>query len=413
MERRKLFTIQEGHYTGPKDLEDGVPGVFGTVTKTTLAGAGIGGVAGKIIEDNFLKGAKVGGKTGFIAGVLIKLLLNSLHNPMNSVKYQEVDKNIRSNFGITRVAGFTLGDSKENRKQLDKCFAFNDRYIIDYKIIIAIQNNQVTLYTQNIDDFELRKLSETLDYYCKKYYGMNYNSKIINSKNNSYSVSITFTNYSIISDFLIEVAEVLNTRINILDNKARVESYIGEENEIKITTPKFFSSTSIDKYDLAKLISEKGGKIVKSISRGSSIGDSIVSSVLDSIIQAMERNSDMDPGKFLSITNSKDFNNDYLLFILKNKLRLIKDIHFTVGQKKNNKINIRLQNGLLLVTVLNNSRDYESMKKIGKYFIESDFGKEVKIFTYKTKSKSELEIVLGKIFNLGIIPNIYTNEFEL
>ena len=413
MERRKLFTIQEGHYTGPKDLEDGVPGAFGTVTKTTLAGVGIGGIAGKIIEDNFLKGAKVGGKTGFIAGVLIKLLLNSLHNPMNSVKYQEVDKNIRSNFGITRVAGFTLGDSKENRKQLDKCFAFNDRYIIDYKIIIAIQNNQVTLYTQNIDDFELRKLSETLDYYCKKYYGMNYNSKVINSKNNSYSVSITFTNYSIISDFLIEVAEVLNTRINILDNKARVESYIGEENEIKITTPKFFSSTSIDKYDLAKLISEKGGKIVKSISHGSSIGDSIVSSVLDSIIQAIERNSDMDPGKFLSITNSKDFNNDYLLFILKNKLRLIKDIHFTVGQKKNNKINIRLQNGLLLITVLNNSKDYESMKKISKYFIESDYGKEVKIFTYKTKSKSELEVVLGKIFNLGLIPNVYTNEFEI
>ena len=121
----------------------------------------------------------------------------------------------------------------------------------------------------------------------------------------------------------------------------------------------------------------------------------------------------MDPGKFLSITNSKDFNNDYLLFILKNKLRLIKDIHFTVGQKKNNKINIRLQNGLLLITVLNNSKDYESMKKISKYFIESDYGKEVKIFTYKTKSKSELEVVLGKIFNLGLIPNVYTNEFEI
>ena len=183
MERRKLFTIQEGHYTGPKDLENGVPGAFGTVTKTTLTGIGIGGVAGKIIEDNFEKGAKVGGKTGFIAGILIKLLLNSLHNPMSSVKYQEVDKNIRSNFGISRVAGFTIGDSKENRKKLDSCFAFNDRYLFDYKIIVAIQNNQVTLYTQNISDFELRRLSESLDYYCKKYYGMNYNSKIINSRN--------------------------------------------------------------------------------------------------------------------------------------------------------------------------------------------------------------------------------------
>ena len=414
MERRKLFTIQEGHYTGPKDLENGVPGAFGTVTKTTLAGIGIGGVAGKIIEDNFEKGAKVGGKTGFIAGVLIKLLLNSLHNPMSSVKYQEVDKNIRSNFGISRVAGFTIGDSKENRKKLDSCFAFNDRYLFDYKIIVAIQNNQVTLYTQNISDFELRRLSESLDYYCKKYYGMNYNSKIINSRNNSYGVTITFTNYSIISDFLIEVAEVLETRINVLDNKTRVEDSLSESSEIKITTPKFFSSTiSIDKYDLMKLISERGGNIVKSISNGISIGDSIVSNVIESITEAMERGQGMDPEKFLSISNSKDFNNDYLLFILKNKLRLLKDVHYTVGKKRGNKINIRLQNGFLFIAVLNNSRDYDSMKKIGNYFIESNYGKEVKIFTYKTKSKSELEIILGKIFNLGLTPNIYTKEIEL
>ena len=119
---------------------------------------------------------------------------------------------------------------------------------------------------------------------------MNYNSKIINSRNNSYGVTITFTNYSIISDFLIEVAEVLETRINILDNKTRVEDSLSESSEIKITTPKFFSSTiSIDKYDLMKLISEKSGKIVKSISNGISIGDSVVSNVIESITEAMER----------------------------------------------------------------------------------------------------------------------------
>jgi hypothetical protein len=243
---------------------------------------------------------------------------------------------------------------------------------------------------------------------------MNYNSKIINSRNNSYGVTITFTNYSIISDFLIEVAEVLETRINILDNKTRVEDNLSENSEIKITTPKFFSSTiSIDKYDLIKLISEKGGKIVKSISNGISIGDSIVSNVIESITEAMERSQGMNPEKFLSISNSVDFNNDYLLFILKNKLRLLKDVHYTVGKKKGNRINIRLQNGFLFVAVLNNSRDYDSMKKISNYFIESDYGKEVKIFTYKTKSKSELEVILGKIFNLGLIPNIYTKEIEL
>ncbi len=396
--RRKLFTIQEGHYTGPKDLEDGIPGAFGTVTKTTLAGIGIGGVAGKLIEDNFKKGAKLGGKTGFVAGILIKVLLNSLHNPMTSVKYQEVDKQIRSSFGINRVSGFTFGDSKENRIKLDESFAFNDRYIHDYKIIIAIQNNQVTLYTQNISDSELRRVSDTLDYYCKKYYGMDYNSKILSSRNNSYSVSITFTNYSIISDFLIELADVLKTKINILDNKAIVEDRIGnEENEIKISTPKFFSKT-LDKYELLRILGNNGEKVVKSFfGQGN-----IISVIMESLVAATDK---LTPNELAFITNYKDLNNDYLLFLIKNKLRLIDGIHYTVGQNKGN-TNIKLHNGILFITVQNNSKDNESLKKIGKYFTITKHG-EVNILAYKVRSKPELEVVVSKLFSTGIIPNIF------
>lgn len=399
--RRKLFTIQEGHYTGPKDLEDGIPSAFGTVTKTTLAGIGIGGVAGKLIEDNFKKGAKLGGKTGFVAGILIKVLLNSLHNPMTSVKYQEVDKQIRSNFGINRVSGFTFGDSKENRAKLDESFAFNDRYICDYKILLAVQNNQVTMYTQNIDDFELRKLSDTLDYYCKKYFGMNYSSKVINTKNNSYSIAIIFTNYEIMSDFLVEVAEVLKTKINVLDNKATVEDKIGEEtSEIKISTPKFFSK-NIDKFDFLKILGGKGEKLIKSIS---GLGGNPIQIIMESLMEASDK---LTPNELAFITNFKELDNDYLLFLLKNKLRLIEGIHYTVGQNKGS-TNMRLYSGILFVTV-QNSRDYESIKKISKYFAESDYN-GVKIFAYKVKSKPELETVLSKLFNLGLVPNIFASK---
>ena len=405
--RRKLFTIQEGHYTGPKDLENGVPGTISTVTKTTLAGIGIGGVAGKIIEDNFKDGAKLGGKTGFIAGVLIKLLLNSLHNPMTSVKYQEVDKQIRSSFGITRVGGFTFGDSKDNRRKLDNSFAFNDRFLSDYKILVAIQNNRITMYTQNISDQELRRLSETLDYYCKKYYGMNYDSKLINSRNNSYSVSITFTNYSIISDFFIEASEILETRINILDNKINIEDILGEEdNGIKITTPKFFSSGKIDKFDFLKKLSKKEGKISKSVSTGNFNLGIILDTLMESLLEAFSKNK-MDSEKYLD-SLIKDLDNDFLLFYLKNKLRLIEGIHYTVGQSKG-KTNIRLQDGLLFIAT-GNKKDYEAIIKINKSFSSSDYKNGIKVLTYKPKSKSELEIVLGKLFNLGIFPNIYVKN---
>jgi hypothetical protein len=400
--RRKLFTIQEGHYTGPKDLEDGVPGAFGTITKSTLAGIGIGGVAGKLIDDNFKKGAKLGGKTGFVAGVLIKLLLNSLHNPMNSVKYQEVDKHIRSNFGINRVSGFTFGDNKDNRAKLDKSFAFNSRYLGDFKIIVAIQNNQVTLYTQDLSDFELKSLSETLDYYCKKYYGMNYNSKLILSKNNSYSISIIFTNYNIISDFLVEVSEVLNTRINILDNKTNIEDYLINEDgsEIKISTPKLFSEGKIDKFDLMRILGNKGCKIAKKIVTGGNV----LKEVLLAIIESMNGHSNAE----LMFQAKKDLNNDYLLFVLKNKLKLIKDLHFTTGNS--GKMNMRLHDGVLIITVFEKSSEYKSLKSL-KVFAESDYKNNgVKILVYKVNSKLELENILKKIFNLGVIPNIFMDE---
>ena len=48
--RQKEYTIQEGHYTGPKDM-DGVPGAISVIGKSALAGAGIGGVAGGMMED--------------------------------------------------------------------------------------------------------------------------------------------------------------------------------------------------------------------------------------------------------------------------------------------------------------------------------------------------------------------------
>ena len=52
---------------------------------------------------------------------------------------------------------------------------------------------------------ELDKTSDTLDYYCKKYFSMEYTAKIINQKVNSYSVDIVFTNYHAMCQFIMEL----------------------------------------------------------------------------------------------------------------------------------------------------------------------------------------------------------------
>lgn len=327
---------------------------------------------------------------------------------MNSVKYQEVDKQIRSCFGINRVSGFTFGDSRENRAKLNEAFAFNDRIISDYKILFTIQNNQVTMYTQNISDVELRMISDTLDYYCKKYYGMDYNSKSLDTRCNSYSVSITFTNYSIISDFLIELADTLKTRINILDNKAIVEDRVNQEdNDIKISSPKFFSSTKLDKYDIMKILYSGGMKIARSLSLGKSNSE-ISSNVMEMISDGLDKYSG---NNFISMSRNggtkKEFDNDWLLHVMKDKLRLIEGLHFTTGKNSDNGINIRLYSGTLIITANNKSKDFKHLEKIKDNFNISDFNKKVSIFTYDMKSKAELEVIINKLFNLGIVPNVY------
>ena len=39
---------------------------------------------------------------------------------MTSVKYREVDKNIRRQFGIYRASGITVGDSIDKRASVDE-----------------------------------------------------------------------------------------------------------------------------------------------------------------------------------------------------------------------------------------------------------------------------------------------------
>ena len=98
--RQKQYTIPEGHYTGPKDM-DKVPGAVEVIGKSALAGAGVGGAVGGLLNDStVISGAIQGGKYGAIAGTILKFFLNYLHNPMTSIKYQEVDKLIRREFGI-------------------------------------------------------------------------------------------------------------------------------------------------------------------------------------------------------------------------------------------------------------------------------------------------------------------------
>ena len=123
--KQKQYTLQEGHYTGPKDLEE-VPSALKVIGGATLAGLAAGYAADKVTKDprkpvlgdEPSSWATRGAQAGFVAGVMGKLLLNTMHNPLSSIKFQELDNAIRKEFGMYRVSGVTVGDTPENRKKM-------------------------------------------------------------------------------------------------------------------------------------------------------------------------------------------------------------------------------------------------------------------------------------------------------
>lgn len=398
--RQGMFTIPEGHYTGPKDLDE-VPGTVKVVGGAALGGAVLGGIAGHVLgevqdkfDSDYKKGSKIGAGAGLAAGIAAKVLLNVMHNPMTTVKFNEVDKTLRRSFGIYSASGFTVGDSRDNRKKFDEAFATNDRNVTDYRINVVIQDNQVILYTFQLSDKELKTVSDSLDYYCKKYYGMNYNSKVIDAKINAYSVTITFTNYQVISDFLMEVSDELKVKINLLNNKAIIDLRLKADE-------KDFSDFDFNNYDLMKIFLAQGVRTL--FAKGKVKGEHIMEMISD----AKESLSEAERVKIFGPSKRKDFDNAYLLGALSN-LRFTDGKDYTVDVE-GKEVNMALFQGNLTIAVQMGTKPAQALEDIG-CFNKSEVNKTIAIYTYSMKSKQDLNTVITKVINTRIIPNIYTGN---
>lgn len=405
--RQKKFTIPEGHYTGPKDM-DKVPGVIEMVGKSALAGSGIGAVVGGLAKDSsVLSGAVTGGKYGTITGFILKFFLNYLHNPMSTIKYQEVDKLVRREFGIYRMSGITVGDSIDKRASLDEKFAFNDRNVSSYKINIAVQNNSVTMYTFGLTDKELERCSGILDYYCKKYFAMEYSSNAINSKINAYSVAIVFTNYQVISNFIMELSNELKTKINLLDNKALVDNRLSDASQVP--EEREFSVKSFNKYDLMKLLGRSGMYAVSGYVMGG-VGRALDFGLIGTVMESLNKLSADEITKVVGKSTKRgDFGNPYLEDTLK-KMGFVEKYDYTVGAPAS-ELNMSMTSGVFLVTVgkgtkLEKAIDRKMWDKHQNIINRVDTG-EIILYSYPLNSKNEFELILRKLMSTGSVPNIF------
>lgn len=399
--KQKVYTIQEGHYTGPKDLEK-VPSALEVIGKTTIGGAAVGGTIGGVLSETgivkdtgILDGASTGGKTGFFAGLAAKFLLNALHKPMKKVEYQEVDKLLRAKFGIYRVSGFTSGDSIEKRKAVEEKFGFNDRDVTKYKISFVIRDNQVTMYTLGISEEILEKLNKSLDYYCKKFSGMGYTSKPINTRSGSYSVTITFTNYKTISDFIFEISEETGLKINLLTSGALLEAEATKESERTY-------SIYLDKYDIARLTPKAIGKAL-SVSLGGP-KKAFSAAMIQMLIGGLRRLGDQELAKYFPSAR-KNFGSSYLTDRLK-ALGGIPGMTYTQGEKEAPS-NIRLDRGVFMVTALIGGIEEKAWDKILPSENKREVRGKVVLWTLPIQDRRSFDIILEKALGSGIKPNVY------
>jgi hypothetical protein len=424
------FSIKGGYYTGPKDIEE-LPSVLETVGKGALGGTVLGGIFGKMKED-VPDGVKKGGMSGAIGGLAYKILLNHLHKPMKEVKFNEVDKYLRKEFGLYKIGGLTvLGDNVENNSKLEERFSFDDRNITNYKINVAITNNKVILYTFCINNEELGNLDKILDKYCKKYYGMSYVSKVVNSNINSYSVNITFTNYDSIANFLIEVSNCLKTKVNLLSNYGsgivlnRISDYgnymssvdIQNSNPDKNNVERSFSFInnylgdrfSLDKADLIRILGNTGANIIGTKLKGKGVKACVSSALISALTEFIKSCKDAELVKLGVTSNRYKFGNSYLKLLLK-KLHYTEGVNYTVGVKESDN-NVSLANGVLFITVSKNS-DSESKidnslwKSFRSVLVRSEVGRAVS-YSYIIRNKEELELIINKLMSLKIKFNVF------
>ena len=392
--KEKQYTLQEGHYTGPKDLEE-VPGIIKTVGGATLAGYAVGAVADEasensrkpVLGDEPTSWKTRGAQAGFVAGIIGKLLLNSMHNPMSEVKFQELDKALRRSFGMYQAGGFTVGDSRENREKMKESFVINSKNLTDFKIIVSVAKGKLMMYTLGLSEKQEEDLNDILDYYCKKYYGMKYTSTRIGSKSGSWSINIVFTNHQIAANFLIEVRDVLSERIDFLN------ADISEE----IKT--FSSVPYLDKVELKNIFSRGILKLASSKFPMDSW------SLIDMVTEGLGKVRTAEAGTIGIKEPRENYGNKFLETTLK-KLDP-SGRTWTVGENGSN-LNIYLFSGTLMICASYGSKE-ESL--VGKIQGLKDAKKTTKtsasFWTYTMKSPGDLEVMIKKLMSLGVTLNLY------
>ena len=263
------------------------------------------------------------------------------------------------------------------------------------------------MYTFGLSKEDLDKVNKVLDSYCRKFFGMEYDAKVINLNANSYSVNIKFTNYMSVCDFMMELSNTLGTKINLLDNNAivtgRITEACGDEEDRN-----FSENASISKYDAVKVI---GGGLSKALTYIKSPLKSIPDVIMSGMDLAINGLGADTLGK-LGITPTRGMlNNKFLLNVLK-KNYYIEGHHFSEGDNKA-PVQMSIASGIFMISAVHNSKEDKAIGGVYNHWknvINKSKLNNVSLYTYAIRNENEFATILKKIMSLGLTPNVFNNK---
>lgn len=446
--KSKNYTIPEGHYTGPK--QETVEGWIEAANAAGIVGAGLGGLrsylsnsdedANKSTIQKVLQGAGSGYLYGALSGIAIKGLSEYINKPLKDIDFQKLDRNIRSEFGSFKVPiiNKTIGLDNDAKKLKDK-IVYNDRNLTDFKLNFGIRKDQIVMYTFGVTNDELDSLSIALDDFVQSQPNMSYHASLINKSQNSYAVAITFTTYNIAAKYILKAAEIVSSKVNVLDRDYLISRRVSEFNVDKIDddpdirsginseskstyvnnnvindedddSVKTFSLSGDEKYSALEFLKNDGGETLIDIARsikkkrlGTTASNHLTRLVQHSISRAVEKGKI----KIGMPVKREELNTKFLTDTL-TKLRYVKGFNYTMD-KDNSDCNISMVGGILVVSAEKGDKsdliDEEFYGKAKDRIRRSEI-ESVVSYTYAIVSRSDFEFLLKKLFSTKLKFNV-------
>lgn len=441
----KNYTIPEGHYTGPQQATTDSWGQ--ALNESGLIGAGLGGLTNYLTDDDkgkstvqkVIEGAGEGYLYGLISGAAMKGITEYIHSPLKDIDFQKLDKNIRAHFGSFKIPFLQkqVGSGNGQKRLKDK-IVYNSRNITDYKLNFGVRRNQIVMYTFGVTNSELDELSQLLDDMVMNQPNMNYHSSLINKSQNSYAVAITFTAYEIAAKYIIAAAEIVSSKVNLMDKDYLISRRVNEFDVDKLEDPdvkqginseekstnvnnnvisdkfddseKTFSLTGDEKYSAIEFLRSDGIQSIVDIAKSiktKKLGSTASNHFARLVNHAVSRTIEKGKMKAGMPVKREELNTGYLIDILK-KLHYVKGFNYT-EDKTNSECNVSLVSGILVVTADKGDKSDIVDKEFynsGKDRIRRAEVDSVVSYVYSVSSKSDLEFLLKKLFSTKLKINV-------